>query len=263
MLISHESPLCLLEESLNYNDYDYALVHLFKDNPEYYKFFKDSIARGREVILDNSIFELKTAFNPVEFAKWVGMLQPTYYIVPDALEDCVKTMQQFRDFYSNYNDLPGMRIGVVQGKTYQELKDCYMFMAELADYIAISFDYSYYEETGTGYTLQHQRADGRQRLIKNLIDDKVWNFQKPVHLLGCSLPQEFCCDLYKDSGVVRSVDTSSPIMAGINRIRYSGKLGLNKKPIGLLADNLKIDLDSEQKQIINYNIEKFHKIANE
>ena len=30
MLVSHESPLCLLEKSRTYNDYSYALVHLFE-----------------------------------------------------------------------------------------------------------------------------------------------------------------------------------------------------------------------------------------
>ena len=29
MLISHEVPKCLFERSLDFNDYDYALVHLF------------------------------------------------------------------------------------------------------------------------------------------------------------------------------------------------------------------------------------------
>ena len=40
MLVSHESPISMLDESRNYNDYDYALVHLFEKYPEYYNFFK-------------------------------------------------------------------------------------------------------------------------------------------------------------------------------------------------------------------------------
>ena len=30
MLVSHESPISMLEASGKYNDYDYALVHLFE-----------------------------------------------------------------------------------------------------------------------------------------------------------------------------------------------------------------------------------------
>ena len=34
MLISHESPISMLEKSRDYNDYDYALVHLFEEDKE-------------------------------------------------------------------------------------------------------------------------------------------------------------------------------------------------------------------------------------
>ena len=54
---SHEVPLSMLEQSRAFNDYDYALVHLFEKYPKYYDFFKKSIEMGRDVLLDNSIFE--------------------------------------------------------------------------------------------------------------------------------------------------------------------------------------------------------------
>ena len=64
MLVSHESPISILDKSKDYNDYDYALVHLFETHPKYYNFFKESIKLGREVLLDNSIFELGESFEP-------------------------------------------------------------------------------------------------------------------------------------------------------------------------------------------------------
>jgi len=70
MIVSHESPISILDKSRTYNNYDYALVHLFETHPEYYKFFKNSIKMGREVLLDNSIFELGESFNPEKFAKY-------------------------------------------------------------------------------------------------------------------------------------------------------------------------------------------------
>ena len=39
MLISHEVPKSLFNQSLEFNDYDYALVHLFDKDPEYLKFY--------------------------------------------------------------------------------------------------------------------------------------------------------------------------------------------------------------------------------
>lgn len=92
--ISHESPLCLLEQSRQYNDYDYALVHLFEDHEQYYNFFTNSLKRNREIILDNSIFELGTSFDFDKFAEWVNILKPTQYIIPDTFNDYEKTIEQ-------------------------------------------------------------------------------------------------------------------------------------------------------------------------
>ena len=37
--VSHESPIALLEKSLEYNDYQYCLVHLMEEQPEYCEWF--------------------------------------------------------------------------------------------------------------------------------------------------------------------------------------------------------------------------------
>jgi len=66
--IAHESPKSIFKTVQDFTDYDYALVHLFEEDPEYFKLFEDAIKDDREVILDNSIFELGNAFNPAAFA---------------------------------------------------------------------------------------------------------------------------------------------------------------------------------------------------
>ena len=145
MLISHEVPKCLFNQRLEFNDYDYALVHLFDKDPKYLEFYKDCVEKGRHVLLDNSIFELGKAYSNESFAKWVEILKPTEYIVPDALEDAEKTMNQMEDWNRQYRKMPGKRIGVVQGKTLDEIIGCYQYLDEHADCdkIAFSFDYSY------------------------------------------------------------------------------------------------------------------------
>tara|TARA_R110001592_G_scaffold254650_2_gene518097 strand:+ start:1332 stop:2093 length:762 start_codon:yes stop_codon:yes gene_type:complete len=247
----------MLDESRNYNDYDYALVHLFEKEPEYYNFFKVSKTLGREILLDNSIFELGHAFDPIKFAKYVFELRPTYYVVPDVLEDSQQTCSSFNKFTLNYPDLPGLKIGVVQGKTYQELVECYRFMAKHADYIAISFDYSWYQTitfSNVGCKLQ-QQMKGRRRLIKMLIDDGIWDHSKPHHLLGCSLAQEF--KDYKFISSIRSVDTSNPIVAGLVGKRYYKGIGLLDKPKTLLADLINSPVDDELMRDIIYNVDEF------
>ena len=134
MLVSHESPIAILEESKSYNDYDYALVHLFESQPEYYSFFKQSLLAGREVLLDNSIFELGEAFDPKKYIRYITELNPSFFIVPDVLENAQATVSSWNKFYLNYGeDLKGQTaIGVVQGNSYQELVKCYKFMSDKA-----------------------------------------------------------------------------------------------------------------------------------
>lgn len=261
MLVSHETPINFLDQSREYNDYDYALVHLFETNPEYYNFFKVSKTLGREVLLDNSIFELGHAFDPKKFAKYVRELEPTYYVVPDVLEDSCETVDSFQQFRMAYPDLPGLKIGVVQGKTYQQLVECYKFMADNADYIAISFDYSWYKTITyccPMWTLGVQ-SKGRKRLINMLIEDGIWDHSKPHHLLGCSLASEF--KHYKNIESIRSLDTSNPVVAGLLSKRYYKGIGLLEKPSVLLADLINFPVDEEQERDILYNVKEFKNLV--
>jgi len=171
-------------------------------------------------------------------------------------------MSSFHKFRLEYPDLPGLKIGVVQGKTYQELVDCYRYMAIMADYIAISFDYSWYHTVTESsaniqtkfYTLEKQ-SRGRRRLISMLQDDKIWDYNKPHHLLGCSLASEFKHYSWEKS--IRSLDTSNPVVAGIVGKRYYKGIGLLDKPSVLLADLINTELNKEQEKDILYNVDEF------
>ena len=123
--IAHESPKSIFSDVQKYTDYDYALVHLFEEDKEYLNQFKEAVSKGREVILDNSIFELEEAFDADKFAHWINELRPTWYIVPDVLEDAKKTMSQMASWNMHYSDVVfGKKIGVVQGKTYKQIVAC-------------------------------------------------------------------------------------------------------------------------------------------
>jgi hypothetical protein len=237
-------------------------------------------------LLDNSIFELGHAFDPEKFAKYVKELKPTYYVVPDVLEDSLKTMASFHKFKMQYPDLPGLTIGVVQGKTYQQLVQCYKYMSDHADYIAISFDYSWYKTIGhyepvvrphvvmdvedkSLYDKLHKQdqhrtvlellADGRRKFINMLIDDGIWNHDKPHHLLGNSLPQEM--KHYGNIKSIRSVDTSNPIVAGIKGIRYIKDYGMTQKPSTMLADLIGHEVTDDEKFDINFNVQQYKQLC--
>jgi hypothetical protein len=257
--IAHESPKSIFKDIQAVTDYDYALVHLFEEDPEYLKLFQDALANGREVILDNSIFELEEAFDAVKFAQWVEELKPTWYIVPDALENAKKTCSQMAAWNMHYKGLPGKKIGVVQGKTYKQIKTCYEYMDKTADVdmIAISFDYSYYTETIPHPNKYVSWMLGRVKLLGDLLRDGVINEDKPHHLLGCGLPQEFA--FYKDYKWIYSLDTSNPVVHGIKGVEYRED-GLWSKESQKLFEL--INHNVEDTNTILYNINKFRWFAN-
>lgn len=260
--VSHESPLSMLEISRTYNDYDYALVHLFETHPEYYNFFETSVYSSRHVLLDNSIFELGAAFEPSRYAYWINKLRPTEYIIPDVLEDCSGTIDAAKDWYCNYDFriTPLIKnIGVVQGKNYGELVKCYTFMDQVADVdkIAISFDYSYYQEVFSHPNKWVSFMMGRVMTLTRLMNDGIINKNKPHHLLGCAHPREFSFYQGPEFNWIDTLDTSSPIVHGIKKVIYSDKIGTWSKESTKLVDLLDSVPDAEQEQIIAYNLEKF------
>lgn len=258
MKIAHEAPLSIFDRVQSLTDYDYALVHLFEENKDYFNKFVEAREKGREIILDNSIFELETAFDADRFAYWIEKLKPTYYIIPDVLEDSNGTIDNFDSFVEKYNDLPGKRIAVAQGKTLQDMIECYEYLAyhNKVDKIAISFDYSFYNDGVKKLNLSNKYYEwmhGRQILLEVLVDNNIINKDKPHHLLGCGLPQEF--KAYSKYSWIDSLDTSNPVVHGIKGIRYTDE-GLDNKESVKLFTMMEEDVLASWDDIV-YNIEKF------
>ena len=260
ILIAHECPNCIFEEVRQHTNYLYALVHLLEENETYRNNFLNAKLQGSKIILDNSIFELGEAFDSSKYVSWIQRLEPDEYIVPDSLENAAETIWKFFNFTRNNPKLPGKKIGVLQGKSYDELCNCYKALVELgAEKIAISFDYSFFKES-----YQHQNFSkweefmlGRIQFIDLLIRESFFKEKIPLHLLGCSLPQEFKHYSSFKKGIIESVDTSNPIVHGLFRIPYTSKGTLDSKETKKLCDLIDSEVDSHQKSVIFSNIYSF------
>jgi hypothetical protein len=263
MKIYHEAPISIFNTVQRMTDGDYALVHLFESNLTYYRMFKDAVASGREVILDNSIFELGTSFDGETYFNWIEKLQPTWYIIPDVLEDKQGTLDKMDNWLSKYKGSSNIKsIGVIQGKTFDELAECYLKTAPRVDKVAISFDYSYYIESTKDINPTSKYAAwmfGRQALLEDLLSDGIIDTNKPHHLLGCALPQEFSA--YKDYKWIDSVDTSNPVVHGLNGVQYTSN-GLDSKISTKLIEYMNEQVTDIQLGMVKYNIEKFREFCN-
>ncbi len=256
MKIAHEAPIPLFDEVQRQTNYDYCLVHLMDEQPQYVTKFMEAKEKGREIILDNSIFELGEAYEKSKYIRWINELKPNWFIIPDVLEDATKTVENVKEWKKLH--LPGKKIGVVQGKTISEMLWCYMQIAPLVDKIAISFDYSVFiNETAFGKlpTKFHHYMYGRDAFLHTLKRMKILREDKPHHLLGIGLPQEITA--YRDYHWIDSIDTSNPVVAGIEGLIYNGINGLERKPDRKLFTMINYDPTESQKDIINYNIRYF------
>ena len=263
----HEAPKSIFKQVQQLTDGDYALVHLFEKDSEYLELFKKAVKEGREVILDNSVFELEKAFDPERFVYWINELNPTYYIVPDVLEDYWGTRRNMEDWIENW--LPKVRtksriIGVVQGDSFSSLANCYSYLDNIPEVskIAISFDYSYYRKSFPYPNRIISWSLGRVKLLEDLIDKGILNREKPHHLLGCGTPGEGIFYSSPYYGFIDSVDTSNPIVHGLKGIRYEGPLGLTIKESQKLCDLIDSEVSSKQWNCIQDNIGNFYRLWN-
>lgn len=256
MQIAHECPLILMTDSRGWTDYDYALAHLFRTNKQYYQHFVDSLQLNRHVILDNGIFETGEAMPMDEYSYWITQLQPTEYVIPDVLRDSKQTIENCERWMSTYaHQFSCITIGVVQGRNYDDIIWCYNKLAKLVDKVA--FNYSFYERF---IKIDNEYMSSRQQLLYMLDQDNIL-IDMPHHLLGCPAPQEL--QAYYGSSklnqVIKSIDTSNPIVAGLNNIRYN-MTGLNTKLQGKLVDYMDLpEITSEQYDTIRYNVSQFRK----
>ena len=100
---------------------------------------------------------------------------------------------------------------------------------------------------------------GRQIFLQRMADENIINPHMKHHLLGCGLPQEYIAysDIRTDaSSFIYSVDTSNPIVFGLNKIKYTDT-GMDYKISTKLFTLINEEVDDDQWECIEYNIKKF------
>lgn len=258
MKVSHEIPIAYLEASLEFNDYDYLLPHLYDQYEEYREFFNKH--RDRYTIMDNSLHELGVPYSKGRMISIIEDIRPNEFIVPDEWEDSIKSMRNAKEW--SFIELPEgvKKMAVVQGKTFGEIIKCYQTYKWLG-YTKIAFSYgaSYYNNMFPHPNKDIGKALGRQLVISKMIDMGIICKTDEIHLLGCSLPQEFL--YYKDIEQVKTIDTSNPIMAAFDGTMYE-YWGLDSKPKTKIDEVINLDFDSQVFTRILWNADSFKTINN-
>ena len=257
--VSHEVPICLLNKSRDFNDYDYCLPHLLDKNLEYEEYFRDAREKGRYIIMDNSLHELGKAYDKERLLHWIKVLKPNEFIIPDVWENMEGSVKNAEEWINIQLPEGVEKVAVIQADTINEAFNCTIKYKELGyKKLAYSYGASYYNEIHKHPNLDFGKALGRVIVISTLYSQNVLTNQDRVHLLGCAVPQEF--GWYNRIDCIESIDTSNPIMSTLEGIKYFD-WGLEEKPVINITDSIEdVTIDDFNKKILKHNIEKFRKI---
>lgn len=263
-LVSHEVPLCLLEHSKNFNDYQYFLPHLADKYPKYLEFFVKCKEEGVMIMADNSLHELGVPYGEHDLLIHLELLQPNEFIVPDYWGEYARSTTSSKFWMNAYQEIfPNTKfIAVVQASNFEEALKCFT-VYKLQGYkkIAITYGLHWYEELGEGSTSFEKKMNGRIKFIDTLISFGLIEDIK-LHLLGCNLPQEF--KYYTSNSkynFIETIDTSNPVMAAIDGMKYS-EFGLDKKPTANLNSHFEASLQELDIDLIKHNVLNFKQINN-
>jgi len=256
MKLSHEVPICLLEDSLDFNDYQYCLPHLLDKDEDYKNFFYKVKKDGVYTIMDNSLHELGVAYGEDRLLYWIDELQPNEFIVPDVWQDTNASIVNARK-WAQINLPKGVtKVAVVQAQNFLDAIICYQTYKDLGyKKIAFSYGAEYYLEHSNHPNKDIAKALGRIEVVGRMYSIGIIQPNDRVHLLGCQVPQEF--SWYKDAGFIETIDTSNPIMATIDGIQY-GRNGLTEKPKANMNDHFyTTDIDYN---LLDWNLRMFRKL---
>jgi hypothetical protein len=257
--ISHETPLYLLQDSLKWNDYQYILPHLIDKYPEYDDFIRHYCNQEDSFsIMDNGLHE-DIEHSQGELLYHINFLEPSIFIVPDVFHDTNTTYLNSKHWIENLKEqIPSKTnlMVVLQGLTYSELIQQFYACYNLGyRYFAVNYSSKAYELHFPNKNILISQMMGRIKFIHqfNEVINK-WGYNDIyLHLLGCSLPQEFC--YYQDYNIINSMDTSNPIIFGALGQRYND-YGILTKPSSKIDNFMEKNLDSQYSDI-KFNIYKF------
>ena len=245
----------MLDKSFEINDYEYCLPHLLDQNETYKKHFEDAKESGSYIIMDNSLHELGEAYDTKRLLHWIEQLEPNEFIVADVWQDKTSTLVNAKYWMNGY-ELPEntTKVAVVQAKNYFEALECYSIL-QMQGYKKIAFSYGadWYADEFPHPNLLVGKMMGRIMTISKMYKKGIINKTDRVHLLGCALPQEF--GYYADLPFIESIDTSNPIIHGLQGVKYNS-LGLLSKS-STKIDQIEEEITTERLYDINHNLIRF------
>ena len=261
-----ELPLTLLSKNLDLNEMDLVLFHLFIENEEYKNYYLSLRKEHpeRTMILDNSGYEFWVRGEVLDLKKYsevIKELRPDYYILPDTLMDCNKTLIDAGNLLKEYNFESSKPMAVIQGNSEIEMVYCLMkFLQMNVQSIAVPFHNTFFKHMRIDMDIIEKflkeystinedilYAMGRVQFVRNIT--KELEDVDYIHLLGSHCPYEKV--FYTN---YNSMDTGYPVKCAICGVNLGKE---TSKPNNIIDDFFTEDLDEVTKILIELNVNKF------
>jgi hypothetical protein len=261
MKISHELPLVFLDKAREWNDYDYCLPHLLDKFPAYREYFLEARKDDRFIIMDNGLFE-GVKHTQEDLIDKINLIQPDIFVVPDEWNDCFTTYENARrwmiDIKPHLPEKTNLMV-VIQGGSESDFRFVYQGSKDHGyKYFAFNHSSIAYQRFGSHKNKLVNQMFGRIHFVTSFFRQNIIESSDYIHLLGCSLPQEF--NYYGDYKI-NSMDTSNPIIFGHYHQIYAGDVF--NKPALKIEQLMDYDFGILEKKYIESNIKAFRKFINE
>lgn len=265
--ISHEFPENYYLEGLTEDlvDYQYCLAHRFQSNTHYRDYFRNYKSLGGEVYLDNSLYELGTAFDGQIYQKIIRVLEPDYYFLPDVFNQTMSNIESQLTFFKNmpHDIFPAVSkpIAVCHGMTPKDIISSFRILnSALPDYAMIAIPFGSHawlnEENDPKYLRKSKCEDDNARMAANrgIFLNRYYKTlrKRNIHLLGCKGLREIpFINCLESTDFIRSIDTSLPVASALE----DNEIKMDYKPKFLIDKNF--DMPVKNVDLVRKNVEDF------
>ena len=265
--ISHEFPENYYLEGLTEDlvDYQYCLAHRFQSNVHYRDYFRTYKSLGGEVYLDNSLYELGTAFDGQIYQKIIRVLEPDYYFLPDVFNQTMSNIESQLTFFKNmpHDIFPSVSkpIAVCHGMTPKDIISSFRILnSALPDYAMIAIPFGSHawlnEENDPKYLRKSKCEDDNARMAANrgIFLNRYYKTlrKRNIHLLGCKGLREIpFINCLESTDFIRSIDTSLPVASALE----DNEIKMDYKPKFLIDKNF--DMPVKNVDLVRKNVEDF------
>ena len=267
--ISHESPENYYLQGLTADlvAYQYCLAHRFQSTPAYRYYFYKYKYQGGEVYLDNSLYELGSAFSGSEYLEIIKGLGPDYYFLPDVFNQTVDNIESQLSFFANVTSSISSEvskpIAICHGMTPKDIISSFRILnSALPDYAMIAIPFGSHawlnEEDDPKYIRKNKCEDDNARMAANrgIFLNRYYKTlrKRNIHLLGCRGLREIpFINCLESTDFIRSIDTSLPVASALE----GNEIKMDYKPKFLIDKNF--DMPVRDIDLVRKNAEDFRR----